>query len=73
MYFLNCNNFFFLNNFAYKFFISCLYNSLILGNFQIAFSNRISKKINNKTLNKLTKVRLKFRIYKLLISFYTIN
>ena len=62
-----------MGNSAYKFFASHLYNKLIMGDFQIAFSNRILKRISNRTLNKSIKVRLKFRIHKLLISFYIVN
>lgn len=41
--------------------------------FQIAFGNKTLKKIRNKTPNKFIKVKLKFRIYKLFVSFNAIN
>ena len=37
------------------------------------FNNKTLKKIDNKTINKPIKIRLKFKIYKLLIFFHIIN
>lgn len=42
-------------------------------NFQIAFNNKTLNKIGNRTINKLIKVWLKFRMHKLLIFLHTIN
>ena len=44
-----------------------------MSDFQIIFNNRILKRIDNTTLNKSIKVKLKFRIQKPLIFFYTFN
>lgn len=41
--------------------------------FQIVFGNRTLKRIGNRTINKFIKVRLKFKIYKLLIFFHAIK
>lgn len=37
------------------------------------FSNRILKRISNRTLNKHIKIKLEFRIYKPFIFFHAIN
>lgn len=54
-------------------FLQVIYTIALLWWFQIVFGNKTLKKFINKILNKPIKIKLKFRIHKPLIYFYTVN